>query len=89
VGNNLTLWYMLVARVVHISLNDVQDKFVWDLLQNGNFTINSMYKAIIVDTHVIHIMMLWKLKIPLKIKIFMWYLKRGMVLTKDNLARQN
>ena len=30
---------------------------------------------------------LWKLRLPLKIKIFMWYLKRGVTLTKDNLAR--
>jgi len=32
---------------------------------------------------------IWHMKIPLKIKIFMWYLKRGVVLTKDNLARRN
>jgi hypothetical protein len=31
-------------------------------------------------------MVLWKMKVPLRIKIFMWYLKRGVVLTKDNLA---
>jgi len=32
---------------------------------------------------------IWKLKIPLKIKIFLWYLQRGIILTKDNLARKN
>lgn len=32
---------------------------------------------------------LWKLKVPLKIKIFMWYLIKGVVLTKDNLAKRN
>jgi hypothetical protein len=32
---------------------------------------------------------LWKLKTPLKIKIFLWYLRRGIVLTKDNLAKRN
>ena len=32
---------------------------------------------------------LWKIKTPLKIKIFLWYLRRGVVLTKDNLAKQN
>jgi hypothetical protein len=26
----------------------------------------------------------WKAKIPLKIKIFLWYLWNGVVLTKDN-----
>jgi hypothetical protein len=29
---------------------------------------------------------LWKLKTPLKIKIFLWYLRREIVLAKDNLA---
>ena len=32
---------------------------------------------------------IWKLKIPLKIKIFLWFLKRGVTLTKDNLAKRN
>jgi hypothetical protein len=30
----------------------------------------------------------WKAKIPLKIKIFLWYLKTGIVLTKDNLVKR-
>jgi hypothetical protein len=34
-------------------------------------------------------MMMWKLKVSLRIKIFMWYLRRGVVLTKDNLAQKN
>jgi hypothetical protein len=34
-------------------------------------------------------MLLWKLKVPLCIKIFLWYLIRGVMLTKDNLIRQN
>jgi len=32
---------------------------------------------------------IWKMKIPLKIKIFLWFLQRGVVLTKDNLTRKN
>ncbi|WVZ64235.1 hypothetical protein U9M48_013790 [Paspalum notatum var. saurae] len=32
---------------------------------------------------------LWKLKAPLKIKIFLWYLRKGVILTKDNLAKRN
>jgi hypothetical protein len=48
-----------------------------------------MYNALITDTRVMRNTLLWKLKIPLRIKIFMWYLKRGVMLTKDILARQN
>jgi hypothetical protein len=32
---------------------------------------------------------LWKVRIPLKIKIFMWYVYKGVVVTKDNLAKCN
>ena len=29
------------------------------------------------------------MKIPLKTKVFAWYLRRGVILTKDNLAKHN
>jgi hypothetical protein len=32
---------------------------------------------------------LWKLKIPLRIKVFGWYLRKGVILTKNNLVKQN
>jgi hypothetical protein len=31
----------------------------------------------------------WKLKVPLKIRIFMWFLYKKVLLTKDNLAKRN
>jgi hypothetical protein len=89
VGNNLILWFRLVVRVAHIRLNNAKDKFIWDLLQNGTFSVKYMCNALITDTRIRYNMILWKMKVPLCIKIFMWYLKRGVVLTKDNLARPN
>jgi hypothetical protein len=32
---------------------------------------------------------IWQIKVPTKIKIFLWYLKWGVILTKDNIARRN
>jgi hypothetical protein len=32
---------------------------------------------------------IWQLKIPTRIKIFLWFLKKGVTFTKDNLARWN
>jgi hypothetical protein len=32
---------------------------------------------------------IWKLRTPLKIKIFLWYSRWGAILTKDNLAKRN
>ena len=49
-----------------------------------------MYKALVhSDMPVINNKHLWKMKVPLKVKTFTWYLRRGVVLTKDNLAKRN
>jgi hypothetical protein len=88
VGNNLRQWHDLVAMVVHTRLNGAADVFVWGVQQDGQFSVKSMYNALIADTRVMFSKML-SLKIPLRIKIFMWYFKREVVLTKDNLARHN
>jgi hypothetical protein len=78
-----------VAMVAHTRLNGVTDVFVWGLHQNGQFSVKSMYNALNADTRVMFSKMLWNLKIPLRIKIFMWYFERGVVLKKNNLARHN
>lgn len=48
-----------------------------------------MYVALINNGYIERNKIIWKLKIPLKIKIFMWYLLKGVVLTKNKLARRN
>jgi hypothetical protein len=48
-----------------------------------------MYLALINNGLVIRNTLIWKLKIPLKIKIFMWYIQKEVVLTKDNLTKRN
>jgi len=88
-GHNLYLWHDLVACISHVQLNNDADAFRWNLTQAGTFTVSSMYNALISNGNVQFDKHLWKLKMPLKIKIFMWYLKRGVILTKDNLIRRN
>jgi hypothetical protein len=76
---------MLVA---HTNSNTNRDSFRWNLTANGLFTVHSMYHATLNNGVGVDNRDLWKLKIPLKIKVFMWYLKRGVTLIKDNLARR-
>ena len=56
---------------------------------SGHFSVNSFYNFLIGNGQVRHDQIVWKLKIPIKIKIFAWYLRRGVTLTKDNLAKRN
>src|SRR3954453_15588623 len=49
-----------------------------------------MYKALIQPIEpVVNNRIIWKMKTPLKTKVFTWYLHRGIILTKDNLAKFN
>jgi uncharacterized protein Usg len=72
-GNKWTLWLQLCRKLMLVTLNEENDRFVWNLTSNGLFTVKSMYEDIMSDhTHLIR-KYLWKVKIPLKIKIFMWF----------------
>ena len=50
---------------------------------------NSMYTDLLQDRTPFLRKYLWKLKIPLKIKIFLWFLHRKVILTKDNFIKRH
>jgi hypothetical protein len=90
VGPRLTNWNELLQRLVSIQLVQGKDLFRWELTKNGKFTVRSMYEALIQPIQpVYNNNKIWKLSIPLKTKVFAWYLRRGVILTKDNLAKRN
>ncbi|WVZ83505.1 hypothetical protein U9M48_030647, partial [Paspalum notatum var. saurae] len=87
--DNLMAWYKLVSKVANVNLSEENDTFKWRLHKNGIFSVQSMYNNLILDNNTIPVTCdLWKLKIPLKIKIFLWYLRTRVILTKDNLAKR-
>ena len=72
-----------------IQLSQDDDSFTWKLTESGLFSVKSMYADLMNGhTRFLH-KYLWKLKVPLKINIFMWFLHRKVLLTKDNLAKRN
>jgi hypothetical protein len=88
VGQNLRDWNIIVSSLTNLNLQDSPDVFSWSLHSTGQFSVKSMYAAL-VNNAVRLSQEIWRAKMPTKIKIFMWYLKRGVVLTKDNLVRWN
>ena len=91
IGSKLVIWNNLAARLANITLNHERDKFKWNLDQADVFTVKSHYLGLMHQNIPYTNKKLWKFKIPLKIKIkiFLWYLKQGVILTKHNLARRN
>jgi hypothetical protein len=71
---------------VHVNLTEEDDIFSWNLHQSGQFSVRSMYLALINNGYIERNKFIWKLKIPLKIKSFMWYLFMGIVLKKRQLG---
>jgi hypothetical protein len=71
VGVNLQSWHDLVHNIANIHLNDQSDIFRWALTSSEQFSVSSMYMAMIDSVIVPHNIFLWKLKIPLKVKVFL------------------
>ena len=89
IGDRWDAWSHLCLRLMDIDLTLNSDTFVWKLTNNGMFTVKSLYEDLMNDHTVFLRKYLWKLKIRLKIKIFMWFLNRKVLLTKDNLVKRN
>ena len=87
-GDKLHDWLHIVDMLLNIILQEGRDNFTWSLQANGCFTVYDMYKNL-VNSGIKVTQEIWHAKIPLKIKIFMRYLKRGVLHTKNNLAMQN
>jgi hypothetical protein len=76
-----------VTKVISVQLTNSEDTFIGKLHRSGFFTVSSMYMWKIQEGVVPNKSPLWNLKVPLKIKIFLWYLLKGVRLTKDNIAK--
>ena len=89
VGHKLLAWNELLLRIANVQLIAQIDVFRWNLNKSGIFSVQSFYAALITSSQISVMNHFWKIKIPLKVKIFLWYLEKGVVLTKDNLFKRN
>jgi len=80
------MWNNLASHFATVALTHEDGEFWWNLDSTGVFLVKSYYQGLIYQNVPSANKSLWKLKIPLKIKILLWYLKRGVILTKDNLT---
>lgn len=87
-GNKLVEWHNMLNLLSEVTLSLSRDKFVWDGQRNGIFSVQSMYHLLMNIPNNERNKKLWKLKLPLNIKVFLWNLCRGAILTKDNLAKR-
>uniref|UniRef100_A0A453G4S4 Reverse transcriptase zinc-binding domain-containing protein n=1 Tax=Aegilops tauschii subsp. strangulata TaxID=200361 RepID=A0A453G4S4_AEGTS len=72
-----------------VNLFGVEDSLYWKLSGSGVFSVKSMYTDLINTGNIPRTVHIWKVKVPLKIKVFTWFVHKGVILTKDNLAKRN
>jgi hypothetical protein len=88
-GSVLDKWVELVGQIIDVNLNDQKDVFIWGVHMGQKFSVKSMYSDIMKQHGVPSNCTFWKVRVPLNIKVFSWYLWKGVILTKDNVAKRN
>uniref|UniRef100_A0A452YEE1 Reverse transcriptase zinc-binding domain-containing protein n=1 Tax=Aegilops tauschii subsp. strangulata TaxID=200361 RepID=A0A452YEE1_AEGTS len=72
-GNRWDAWLHLVRHLMDAQLSQQPDQLCWKLTKNGEFSVKSMYLDVINSSIVPRSKHVWKVKVPLKIKVFMWF----------------
>jgi hypothetical protein len=82
-------WYEVIQIAQTLLLNEENDALIWMWEPNGVYSVKSMY-AIINFRGIIpvNIHFVWKLKVPPKIRFFLWLIVHNKILTRDNLVKR-
>jgi hypothetical protein len=78
----------LMDKITQVNLTNERDTFYWNIHKSGKFNVYSIYQAMMDQEVSFNHKLIWNLKVPLKIKIFLWYLQQGVILIKNNLAKR-
>ena len=77
--NKWERWVHLVARLMGVQLSDNNDVFRWNLTSSGLFTVKSMYLDLLDGPAGDFKKYIWKIKVPLKIRNFMWFVHNKVI----------
>ena len=68
-GAGLAQWHELDNLISNIALSEEPDIISWELDSSGRYTVNSMYKRLVQGATVAPLQEIWKVRVPLKIRI--------------------
>jgi hypothetical protein len=74
--------------MVSIVLSEGDDMISWKFGNKGLFSVKSVYNAMTANESGTYVRIIWKGKIPSKIKIFLWMVANNAILTKDNMIKR-
>lgn len=76
--NELEEWSMFLTNTQGVRLNDEEDNVIWALDESKSFSTRSLYRFLSFQGAISPwLSTIWKVKVPLKIKIFLWQMRHG------------
>jgi hypothetical protein len=78
--NEARQWDSLLVLLQNIHIIDSNDSVKWVLEKSGRYTTKSMYRYLLHrGISNVHMIKMWKCRLPMKLKIFMWLVFHGRV----------
>jgi hypothetical protein len=87
-GDNLLHWNIIKDSLRNLLFLDASDFITWSLNPNKYFSTKSVYLWLERNLAGSHNKWIWKAKLPLKIKIFLWQMCQDAVLTRENMKKR-
>jgi hypothetical protein len=83
-------WRSLIEKLGGVRLQVGLDESYWCLEKKRHYTTKSMYRFLahrgVINTHMRR---LWKTKLPMKLKVFMWQVFHDKLQTGEELKKRN
>jgi hypothetical protein len=80
-GETSKIWQELKNLCANVSLSKDRDRCVWLLEKSGIFLVKSMYVAMKTKKIVFSFKNFWGVRVPLRVKVFIWLVFKNNVLT--------
>lgn len=87
-GETAVMWEQLQNLCADVVLTDDEDSLSWTLTKSGIFSVQSMYLALKISQVKWPHRKLWFVRVPLKVKVFLWLTAQKSILTRDVLIHR-
>jgi hypothetical protein len=79
----------LLREIGTPSLNNSPIEFTWAFEPSGKFSMKSLYRKLSIGDPRKHYVVIWKIYVPLKIRIFLWQLSLKRLPSSDNIKKRH
>jgi hypothetical protein len=82
-------WDEVVQIATGIQFREEDDAMIWQFNSSGMYSVQSLY-AVVNNRGVRQVFtpVMWKIRVPSRIHIFLWLLANNKTLTRENLAKR-